>query len=161
MFSALIYCLEKMGLTKTVKTVKTTKTDPVKVVKAVDKKKLAEDRKAVEKALDKLSIIDDKKEKKGGGKTDKANKAIKAKKIAEETSVKKTTTTKVKAKKVFSILGQTKTTPPETDSLRKFYTSLLVQNPESKMAMEWCLERGLIPEKSIKKIMKKLGKNVD
>lgn len=155
MFSTLIYYLEKMGLTKT-KAVNAVKTD--KAVKAVDKKKLTEDRKAVEKALDNLSISD--KNKKGGAKTDKTNKTDKTEKtVVKTTSVKKTTLTKVK--KSFNLLGQKKTTPPETDSLRKFYTSLLVQNPESKMAMEWCLERGLIPEKNIKKIMKKLGKTFE
>ena len=40
--------------------------------------------------------------------------------------------------------GQTKPTPPENDSLRKFYTSLLSQNPNSEMAIRWCTEHGLV-----------------
>lgn len=36
-----------------------------------------------------------------------------------------------------------KPTPPPDDPLRIFYTSLLRQNPESKMALKWCQDRGL------------------
>lgn len=49
-------------------------------------------------------------------------------------------------KKIYPKLGQTKETPPETDSLRKFYTSLLKQNSKSEMAIKWCIERGLMPK---------------
>lgn len=49
--------------------------------------------------------------------------------------------------------GQTKETPPPKDGLRKFYTSLLAQRPDSAMAMRWCLEHGLIPEKQIDEIV--------
>ena len=38
-----------------------------------------------------------------------------------------------------------KATPPESDSLRIFYTSLLRQNRDSKMAIKWCTEHGLLP----------------
>lgn len=41
--------------------------------------------------------------------------------------------------------GQTKPTPTENDSLRLFYTSLLYENPESQMALKWCIEHGLAP----------------
>lgn len=41
-------------------------------------------------------------------------------------------------KKEFDLPGQTQDTPEETDSLRKFYTSLLRQRPESEMAKKWC-----------------------
>lgn len=41
--------------------------------------------------------------------------------------------------------GQKHSTPPEDDTLRRFYTSLLEQKPDSEMAFKWCLERGLLP----------------
>lgn len=43
----------------------------------------------------------------------------------------------------YSKKGQTKPTPPENDPLRKFYTSLLYQKPDSEMALKWCIEHGL------------------
>ena len=43
--------------------------------------------------------------------------------------------------------GQKYATPPETDSLRIFYTSLLKQRPDSDMALKWCVERGILTEK--------------
>lgn len=61
--------------------------------------------------------------------------------------VKGKTKTLKRTKRVFDKLGQTKDTPPETDSMRIFYTSLLTQNPKSAMALKWCLERGLLKEK--------------
>jgi hypothetical protein len=53
---------------------------------------------------------------------------------------------KKSVKKEFLMEGQTKATPPENDSLRKFYTSLLKQNKKSEMALKWCIEHGLLPE---------------
>jgi hypothetical protein len=53
--------------------------------------------------------------------------------------------------------GQRYPTPPTTDSLYVFYTSLLQQNPKSLMAMRWCLEHGLIPIKDISKSMELLN----
>jgi hypothetical protein len=63
-----------------------------------------------------------------------------------------------KSQKEFPKEGQTKTTPPETDPLRKFYTSLLKQKKDSEMALKWCTEHGLVPKQkdnihiSIKKL---------
>ena len=51
----------------------------------------------------------------------------------------------VKTKIEFPKVGQIKPTPPANDSLTKFYTSLLVQNPKSEMAKKWCIEHGLYP----------------
>ena len=34
--------------------------------------------------------------------------------------------------------------PPQGDPLRKFYTSLLEQRPESEMARKWCVMNGLL-----------------
>jgi hypothetical protein len=73
--------------------------------------------------------------------------------------------TKVSVKKVqFKKPGQKKVTPPETDGLRKFYTSLLKQNKKSEMALKWMLEHGLLPKKRAEKyiaemeITKKMAK---
>ena len=89
-----------------------------------------------------------KKEAKSAKKDTKSTKAKPTKKalldVKQTTSTK---TTKTKTKKTYTKLGQTKDAPPETDSLRIFYTSLFLQNPHSKMAMKWCLERGLLTDK--------------
>ncbi len=57
----------------------------------------------------------------------------------------------------YSKLGQKHKTPLETDSLRIFYTSLLKQNPNSEMALKWCLERGLLSEKKAQAAIVSLG----
>lgn len=49
--------------------------------------------------------------------------------------------------------GQKKKTPDKEDPLRKFYTSLLKQKPNSKMAMKWCLKYGLFSETTAQKVM--------
>lgn len=54
---------------------------------------------------------------------------------------------KISTKKTYSKIGQTKETPCDRDPLCIFYTSLLQQNPNSKMALQWCLERGLLSKK--------------
>jgi len=41
-------------------------------------------------------------------------------------------------RKEFDLPGQTRETPIESDGMRKFYASLLQQNPESEMAKKWC-----------------------
>eukprot|EP00877_Chromochloris_zofingiensis_P000461 jgi/Chrzof1/10415/UNPLg00339.t1 len=47
-------------------------------------------------------------------------------------------------KKEYDMPGQTRDTPAENDSLRKFYTTLLEQNPDSEMAKRWCVIHGLL-----------------
>lgn len=47
---------------------------------------------------------------------------------------------------------QKKDTPGERDPLRKFYSSLLKQK-HSPMAFKWCLDRGLVPDKKIDKML--------
>jgi hypothetical protein len=89
-------------------------------------------------------------------------KNIKKKPICEckQSTVKKTPVKKTikKNSKEFPKEGQTKPTPPESDSLRKFYTSLLKQKKDSEMALKWCTEHGLAPKQkdsihiSIKKL---------
>ena len=53
-------------------------------------------------------------------------------------------------------MGQKRDTPDETDSLRKFYSSLRLQKPESEMAEMWLMEHGLLPEEEQKKAYKKM-----
>lgn len=53
----------------------------------------------------------------------------------------------VMVKKSFNKPGQKKETPPKNDPIRIFYTSLLKQNKDSKMALRWCLEHGLLGTK--------------
>ena len=53
-------------------------------------------------------------------------------------------------------MGQKRDTPDETDSLRKFYSSLRLQKPESEMAEMWLMEHGLLPEDEQKKAYKKM-----
>jgi hypothetical protein len=63
----------------------------------------------------------------------------------KKTQVNKKTPSKKKAA-TFPKLGQIKAAPPENDALRRFYTSLLKQNPKSEMATKWCVEHGLYPQ---------------
>lgn len=54
-------------------------------------------------------------------------------------------------------IKKTKNTPPITDPLRKFYTSLLEQKPDSKMAIEWCIKYNLYDEIMMNIQIKKLN----
>ncbi len=49
-----------------------------------------------------------------------------------------------RSKAKFDLPGQKKDTPPRSDPLCMFYTSLLQQNKSSRMALVWCMERGLL-----------------
>lgn len=53
-----------------------------------------------------------------------------------------------KQKNKYKKIGQTKDTPLPNEPLTRFYTSLLKQTPGSRMALKWCLERGLLGEKA-------------
>lgn len=69
-----------------------------------------------------------------------------------------------RVRKVFDKPGQTRETPPEEDPQRRFYTSLLEQNPKSEMAQKWCVMNGLLPIEEAKKwvakhVKKTSGKN--
>ncbi|GIL79645.1 hypothetical protein Vretimale_12240 [Volvox reticuliferus] len=55
--------------------------------------------------------------------------------------------------------GQTREPPPETDSLRKFYTSLLEQRPESEIAKKWCLTHGLLSREEAEDLVAQLKKS--
>jgi hypothetical protein len=59
-------------------------------------------------------------------------------------------------RKEYPLVGQKRDTPDETDSLRKFYSSLRLQKPESEMAEMWLMEHGLLPEEEQKKAYKKM-----
>ena len=56
--------------------------------------------------------------------------------------------------KEFKKAGQKKPTPTKDDPLRKFYTSLFKQNPDSDMAVKWLVERGCLgPQKAEKLVL--------
>lgn len=55
--------------------------------------------------------------------------------------------------KVFKKPGQKKTTPPPSDPLYRFYTSLLRQKPESKLAMKWCVEHGVLSKAKAEQLL--------
>uniref|UniRef100_A0A7R9XZF3 Uncharacterized protein n=1 Tax=Prasinoderma coloniale TaxID=156133 RepID=A0A7R9XZF3_9VIRI len=61
-------------------------------------------------------------------------------------------------KKVYDLPGQRYDTPPDADPLRQFYTSLLEQRPESAMAEQWCLYRGLMDAEMAKKVAPKYAR---
>lgn len=48
---------------------------------------------------------------------------------------------------VFKKVGQKKKTPGKEDPLRKFYSSLFKQNPNSEMAAKWLVEHGCLGPK--------------
>ncbi|KXZ56094.1 hypothetical protein GPECTOR_2g976 [Gonium pectorale] len=61
-------------------------------------------------------------------------------------------------KKEYDMPGQTREPPPENDSLRKFYTSLLEQRPDSDMAKRWCLTHGLLSRDVAEELVAQLKK---
>eukprot|EP00878_Enallax_costatus_P035694 GHUV01039892.1.p1 GENE.GHUV01039892.1~~GHUV01039892.1.p1 ORF type:complete len:174 (+),score=96.85 GHUV01039892.1:329-850(+) len=66
----------------------------------------------------------------------------------------------LRVKKEFDLPGQTRETPDETDPLRKFYTSLLQEKPDSFMARKWCVMHGLLDREDAEEFIKqnKAGK---
>ncbi len=83
--------------------------------------------------------------------TEVIKKEVKVKEMKKKEVKKKDTKDTLKPKKIIKKniwpkVGQTKATPPESDPLRKFYTSLLKQNNKSEMAIKWCTEHGLMPK---------------
>lgn len=45
--------------------------------------------------------------------------------------------------------GQRYSTPPQGDSQRAFYESLLEQKPDSLMALKWCVEYGVLDQEKV------------
>ncbi len=112
---------------KTIKVVKTVKTD--KAVKALPLVK-------TDKTVPLSSVKVVKKDK-----SDKAVKTVKALPLAPAKTIDK-------QKNKYKKIGQTKDTPLPNEPLTRFYTSLLKQTPGSRMALKWCLERGLLGDKA-------------
>lgn len=52
--------------------------------------------------------------------------------------------------------GQKKPTPPPADATRVFYESLYRQNPDSKMALTWCVHHGVLEGKDLTAALKRL-----
>lgn len=74
---------------------------------------------------------------------------------ASNKTVKKTTTTKVREKKVYSLPGQKHDPPEQKEPLRIFYESLSKQIPTSEMAEFWLMEHGLLSLERAKKAFEK------
>merc|ERR1711879_508739 len=53
--------------------------------------------------------------------------------------------------------GQRFITPPVADATRGFYESLYAENPESKIAIRFCVEYGLLSLEDHKKVLKKFN----
>merc|ERR1712050_169418 len=51
--------------------------------------------------------------------------------------------------------GQRNMTPPVSDPTRGFYESLLQENPESKIAIKFCIENGVFALDKHKQLLKK------
>ena len=56
-------------------------------------------------------------------------------------------------KTAFKKPGQKKNSPPKNDALRTFYSSLLKNNPKSKMAEKWMIEHGCLSTKKAETIV--------
>merc|ERR1712048_230030 len=54
--------------------------------------------------------------------------------------------------------GQKFLTPPVADATRAFYESLLEENPDSKIAIKFCVEYGVLPLEQHKKLLHKYNK---
>merc|ERR1711924_463863 len=57
--------------------------------------------------------------------------------------------------------GQKNLTPPVADATRAFYESLLSENPESKIAIKYCVEYGILALEDHKKILAKFNRLKD
>merc|ERR1712151_165440 len=57
--------------------------------------------------------------------------------------------------------GQKNICPPVADSTRAFYESLLEENPESKIAIKFCVEYGVLPLEQHLKLPHKYNKLKD
>merc|ERR1712039_335984 len=54
--------------------------------------------------------------------------------------------------------GQRNLTPPVADATRAFYESLLEENPDSKIAIKFCVEYGVLPLEQHLKLLRKYDK---
>merc|ERR1712228_875350 len=54
--------------------------------------------------------------------------------------------------------GQKNVTPPVADPTRGFYESLLKENPESKIAIKFCVEYGALSKEEHEVVLKKYNK---
>ena len=54
-------------------------------------------------------------------------------------------------------MGQKFECPDENDGTRKFYESILIEEPTSKFALKWCLENGVLDEANAKTVYKNLS----
>ena len=74
----------------------------------------------------------------------------------EQRSVDKTVEKSTKLDK-FEKMGQKFECPDENDGTRKFYESILIEEPTSKFALKWCLENGVLDEANAKTVYNNLS----
>merc|ERR1712159_943661 len=113
--------------------------------KVKEEKKEKKDKEKDEKKKDKKEKKDDKKEKK-----EKDDKKDDKKPSVSQTLV----SSELDHRKLFKE-GQKSLTPPVADATRAFYESLLEENPDSKIAIKFCVEYGVLPLEGHKKLLKK------
>ncbi|ESW31780.1 hypothetical protein PHAVU_002G267100 [Phaseolus vulgaris] len=80
---------------------------------------------------------------------------VKSKSTSSSSETITKTTTKVRQKKVYILLGQKHDPPEQKEPLRVFYESLSKQIPTSEMAEFWLMEHGLLSPESAKKAFEK------
>ncbi|KAK7369431.1 hypothetical protein VNO80_11468 [Phaseolus coccineus] len=80
---------------------------------------------------------------------------VKSKSTSSSSEAITKTTTKVRQKKVYILLGQKHDPPEQKEPLRVFYESLSKQIPTSQMAEFWLMEHGLLSPESAKRAFEK------
>merc|ERR1712039_1011944 len=85
---------------------------------------------------------------------DKEGKEPKEKKEQKKSTEGEIDTSALDQRKLFKE-GQRNLTPPMADPTRGFYESLIAENPESKIAIRWCIEFGVLSNDKHMALLKK------
>jgi len=96
--------------------------------------------------------VQDKKEKDGKDEKEPAKDGAPQSKEAQQRSLQE-----FDMRKMFKE-GQRFITPPLADSTRAFYESLFKENADSKIAIKYCIENGILPNDEHNKLLKKFNK---
>merc|ERR1712187_583541 len=91
------------------------------------------------------------------GDKDKEGKKDKEEKAAAPQPVKEQPNANLDQRKLFKE-GQKNITPPVADATRGFYSSLLQEKPDSKIAIKFAIEYGLLSLDEHNKLLKKYNK---
>merc|ERR1712187_621639 len=93
-------------------------------------------------------------------KSEKKDNDVKKEKDVKAVDSKPTVDANLDQRKLFKE-GQKQITPPVADATRGFYSSLLNENPNSKIAVKYAIEYGLLPLDEHNKLLKKYNKLKD